>query len=295
KSSSLASLVARFRKETDVSIARARSLLSAHGNDYEQALAAFRVEAPAGISAKTAARTTREGLIGVWCSNSGRNAGIVEVNCETDFVARSAVFAQLVAAARDAVAVTPATSKNLLEDLQEDALKVIFSVEDDARIAATVAKVGENIRVRRAVRGGSVETVLFGAYAHGGADATTGKIGAVAALRFEPMGAVGEKARVLARQIAQQVVGLSPVFVSLNEVPGENRMRMSSDDLEAQVLLEQPFLMGGGKVKDVLEAFRCEHALESVSVVEFKRLVVGEGVEAKKSSFADEVMEQLKK
>ncbi|KAJ3115444.1 hypothetical protein HK100_001349 [Physocladia obscura] len=306
---SLASLVAKLRKETGAPIGKARTLLTQHNNNYAAALAALR-DSSATVSEKMLARTAAEGLVAAFTAASVNStppkssfAGIVEINCESDFVARAADFATLVDAVRPRIAADRVSLLPLESKKSDEAHTFFHNVPSETlaawsaappiseQVAATIAKLGENIRVRRAILSSSFaeDSIVYGAYAHGGSGAASplcGKIAAIVALRVSPTTTAIETSDALnklARQIAQQVVGFSPTHV--HQVAGVDN---------ESILYLQPFLAGGGTVAEVLQEFGKVNSV-NVEVLEFQRVVVGEGIIIEKKDFRDEVFAQLQR
>ncbi|KAI8607250.1 hypothetical protein BC830DRAFT_1175522, partial [Chytriomyces sp. MP71] len=153
---SLAQLVAQLRKETQAPIAKARAALAENGNDYNKALVALR-EAAAKTSAKVAHRTTKEGLVGVFAHAS--RCGMVELNCETDFVQRGDIFISAVKSITNTLAsgsappCAPAPLSLFGEVNKPDNLKVWADDPEAGSITSllieSIAKCGENVQLRR--------------------------------------------------------------------------------------------------------------------------------------------------
>ncbi|KAI8828326.1 elongation factor TS-domain-containing protein [Chytriomyces cf. hyalinus JEL632] len=296
KAESLAQLVARLRKETQAPIAKARQALTENHNDYTKALESLLASA-AKTSLKVASRTTKEGLVAVF--SSGSHAGLVEVNCETDFVQRSDGFKSAVSTIRGIVQqqrgleVKPVPGSSLFSECSDaESLKTWSNANKVTPILVeAIAKMGENMKLRRVTLTPMKPSMslVYGAFAHGSSD-LMGRIGAVVALSIsDAMNAPKEELAALARQLAQQVVGFDPIYVRDTDV--KDMASLSPEELEAQILYRQQFLMGGGTVEQVLENFRTKHGV-AIKVVEFSRYVCGEGIEVKESNFAEEVLQQ---
>jgi elongation factor Ts len=240
---------------------------------------------------KKSSRVAAEGKIALAISPDGKQAAMVEVNCETDFVAKDESFN----AFADAVAA------NVLQHAPSD-IDALLQTQlggkavEDAR-QALVAKIGENIQVRRFVQRSTQGQI--GSYVHGG------KIGVLVALSG------GDEE--LAKDLAMHVAALSPKFVSEDDVPADvvakekeilsaqaegsgkpadiiekmvsGRLRKQLADI---TLLGQPFVKDG----DLTVAKLLQQ--NSARVEGFDRIVVGEGIEKKGGNFADEVMQQVK-
>lgn len=238
---------------------------------------------------KKAARVAAEGTVVI--ERSGNDAALVEVNCETDFVARSdefQAFARSVAAA--ALKAAPSSLGELL------ALSHEGSTLDERR-RALVAKIGENLAVRRFVRVASPGPL--GSYIHGA------RIGSLAALQG------GDEA--LARDIAMHVAAANPAFIDAGDVPADMLNK------EREILIEQAkgekkppeiiakmvegrlrkylaeiTLVGQPFIKD--EDITVEKLLKKAGakVTMFARYEVGAGIEKKQDDFVGEVMAQVK-
>jgi elongation factor Ts len=244
---------------------------------------------------KKAARVAAEGKVVVEVSADGQAAAIVEVNCETDFVAREADFSSFATAvAQVALMVRPDTLESLL------AAKLASGETIDERRRGLVAKLGENVSVRRSAILASQGPL--GAYLHGT------RIGVLVALE-------GGDA-TLARDIAMHVAASNPAYLAAADVPAEVvakeraiRVDMLKNDeknkgkpenilvriveggmnkwLGEITLLGQPFV----KDPDQTVGKLLESAKAKVS--QFIRFEVGAGIEKKKEDFAAEVMAQV--
>jgi elongation factor Ts len=242
---------------------------------------------------KKAARVAAEGVVVVEKSADGRVAAMVEVNCETDFVAREQEFrgfAQAVAAR--ALAGKPAT----LEALGNAKLESGESVDERRR--ALVAKIGENISVRRFVVLNSEGNL--GAYVHGtrigalvvvkGGDATLAHDLAmhVAASNPKHLTTADVPAEVIAKEreiLTEQAQGEGkPPEIVAKMVEG--RLRKSLGEI---TLLGQPFVKDPDvTIEKLLKSAKAE-------VLAFERFEVGAGIEKKQDDFVGEVMAQVKK
>ncbi|KAI9330838.1 elongation factor TS-domain-containing protein [Obelidium mucronatum] len=299
---SVAQLVARLRKETSAPIAKAKAALEESNFDFEKALVSLKKSAQK-TSEKVANRTTKEGFVALF------NAGMVEVNCESDFVQRADLFRAAVkdvAGACEGSLSADATgsSSSLFRDVDADVLAKWVdsaivpgtSITVKERTVEAIAKLGENIRIRKAITAVTSEksnNVVFGGYTHGGSDFQMGKIAALVALRVAPYPVSASSKPALdklVKQLAQQVVGFSPSVVRDSDIV--STLAKSKDELESLVLERQQFLAGGGTVKEVLNTFKQNHALTDLEIVEFRRLEVGEGIEVVESNFAEEVAKQ---
>jgi elongation factor Ts len=284
-----AALVKELRERTGAGMMECKKALVETGGDMEGAIEFLRKSGLAQAD-KKASRVAAEGKIALAVADSGREAVMVEVNCETDFVAKDDGFnAFAEAVARNALAANPADVESLM------ATKIGGATVEEAR-QALISKIGENIQVRRFVRMGSKGAL--GAYVHGG------RIGVLVEL------AGGDED--LARDLAMHVAAMNPEFIGADDVPAEV-IAHEKEILVAQVadsgkppeiiekmvegrlrkhlagitLLGQPFVKDG----DVTVAKLLQQ--NGASVKRFDRLAVGEGIEKKQGNFADEVMQQV--
>jgi elongation factor Ts len=285
-----AAQVKELRERTGAGMMECKKALVETGGDMDAAIEALRKSGLAQAD-KKASRVAAEGKIALAVADGGHEAVMVEVNCETDFVAKDESFGAFAdAMARNALERDPADVEALM------ASAVDGGSAEEAR-QALVAKIGENIQVRRFVRASS--DGVLGAYIHGN------RIGVLVDLAGDD----GE----LAHDLAMHVAAMNPEFVSADDVPADVIAR-EKDILVAQAegsgkpaeiiekmvegrlrkhlagitLLGQPFV----KDSDVTVAKLLQQ--RGASVRGFHRLAVGEGIEKKQENFADEVMQQVK-
>jgi elongation factor Ts len=293
-------MVKDLRDKTGAGMMDCKTALSETDGDMEAAIDWLRKK---GISkaAKKAGRAAAEGLVGVAV---GKNAGaLVEVNAETDFVARNEEFKSFVKSAADLA-------------LKEggDLEKLLAAKHGSSNVRQTltelVAKIGENMSVRRTVAL-SVNPGVVAAYVHNAASPELGKIGVLVALEST---ADQTKLSALAKQLAMHVAAASPLAITpehlskdvverernvqwelakqsgkpdnVIEKMMEGRMRKFYEDT---VLLSQTFVIDGEtQVSKVLEKVAKELGAP-ITIESFVRFQVGEGIEKVESDFADEV------
>ncbi len=198
-----AGAVKRLREATGAGIMECKTALKESEGDFEGAVRYLREKAGVKVG-KLEGRATSEGLIGVSVSQDGHRAGIVELNCETDFVARNDAFQTLL---KD-LAQAAQSAEGSLEAFSAQKLasgKTVAEALSDA-----IATLRENIRIAR------VESIhssgVLGTYRH-----TDGKQAAIVAVESE---AGGEAVQQLARDLAMQAVAMKPAFLHREEVPG---------------------------------------------------------------------------
>ncbi len=283
-----ATMVKELRDKTGAGMMDAKKALVEVDGDMEKAMEILRQKGIASADKKMG-RIAAEGRVGSYVSD---NAGaMIEVNCETDFVAKNNEFIELTNCLAKKVAESnPESVEALLDMTCESCGKKIADV-----IKEKIASIGEKITVRRFVRyEGNTAT-----YIH------NGKIGVLLSTDVAN--------ETLAKDICLHIASSAPEFVSRNEIPAsvieeETRIEMGKEDLankpeqirakivEGRVnklmshrcLLEQPFVKNPEQTIEQLISGKMQ-------IVKFERYVLGEGLEKRNDNFADEVMSQLNK
>ncbi len=289
-----AAMVKDLRETTGAGMMDCKAALQENDGNLEAAVDWLRKK---GLSkaAKKAGRTASEGLVQL--AVNGSNGVVVEVNSETDFVARNELFQSMVAQVAD----TAVSVNGDLEKLRA----ANFPGTDktvDAHITEMVGQIGENMSLRRA-EGIQVDEGVVAAYVHGQVVDNAGKIGVLVGLKSS---GDKEKLETLGKQIAMHVAAARPLAANIDELDSEtverekavlaDQARASGKPeeiigkmvegrlrkfYEESVLLEQVFVMDGEtKVGKVIENLGKELGT-SVELVGFKRLELGEGVEKK--------------
>jgi len=290
-----ADVVRQLRERTGAGMMECKKALVETSGDLDAAAELMRKQGLAKAD-KKAARVAAEGRVVVETAADGHSAAIVEVNCETDFVAREQDFGGFaIDVAGAALAANPATPEALL------AAKMASGETVDERRRALVAKIGENISVRRSATVKSAGPL--GAYLHGT------RIGVLVALEGGSL--------ELARDIAMHIAASNPAYLAAADVPADAvakeraiRVEMLKNDeknkskpenilvkiveggmnkwLGEITLLGQPFVKDDTQtVGKLLEAHKAR-------VSQFVRFEVGAGIEKKQEDFVAEVMAQVK-
>jgi elongation factor Ts len=283
-----AALVKELRERTGAGMMDCkRALVEAEG-DLEQASELLRKSGQAKAD-KKAARVAAEGTVLVKGTTDGHKYVVVEVNSETDFVAKDENFAGFAATVAEAALAGQFADVAALMASESDGKTL------ETRRQELVAKVGENIAVRRFQVLQSSETI--GSYSH------MGRIGVLIELQGGDSG--------LARDLAMQVAATSPRYVSAAEVP-EDELAKEREILAAQALqegkpedivqkmvegrlrkhLDEVTLTGQPFVKDPDTKVEKLLAAVGASALSFVRYEVGEGIEKKGDDFVQEVMAQ---
>ncbi|MDF2940420.1 MAG: elongation factor Ts [Gammaproteobacteria bacterium] len=285
-----ASLVKELRERTGAGMMECKKALVSANGDIELAVEEMRKAGQAKAD-KKASRVAAEGVVIIKTAANGKAAAMVEVNCETDFVARDENFLKFANQAADAILESGVADMQALENVASHG-----STVGELR-RELISKIGENINVRRAE---VLKTDgLFGAYIH------SGRIGVVVELKG------GDEA--LAKDIAMHVAAVNPLVVSQQDVPSdlvekekEIFIAQSKDSgkpmdiIEKMVqgrmkkFLDEVALLGQAFVKD--PAMKVSDLLKSkgAQVVRFSRFAVGEGIEKQESDFVKEVMQTAK-
>lgn len=286
-----AELVKQLRERTGVGMMECKKALVESGGDIDGAAELLRKQGIAKAD-KKASRIAAEGVLALARSDDGRQGAIVEVNCETDFVAREADFRAFAdELAKVALNNRPASVEALL------AVRLDTGETIDERRRALIAKIGENINVRRLV---VLEApTALGAYLHGT------RIGALVALE-------GGDA-TLAHDLAMHVAAANPRYLSAADVPADvlakereietekAQAEGKAPEIVAKMIegrLRKAFnelsLLGQAFVKDPDQTVEKLLKAAKASVKAFERLEVGAGIEKKQDDFVGEVMAQVK-
>ena len=286
-----AALVKELRERTGSGMMECKKALTEVGGDIEAAVELMRKSGMAKAD-KKAGRVAAEGAIVAAASADGARAVIVEVNCETDFVAKGDDFVNFSnQVAKAALAAKSASVEEVM------GLAVSGGTVDDVR-RALISKLGENISIRRFTMlesaGGKV-----GIYLHGS------RIGVLAAVKG------GDEA--LARDIAMHVAASKPVAVGPQNVSADLIAKEKeiytaqaadsgkpADIVEKMVMgrvnkfLREVTLLGQPFVKNPDQTVEQLLKEKSAEVMGFVRYEVGEGIEKKTDNFAEEVMAQVR-
>jgi elongation factor Ts len=286
-----ADAVKRLRERTGAGMMDCRNALVETQGDMDAAAELMRKQGLAKAD-KKAARVAAEGVVAIERSADGHAAAMVEVNCETDFVARGAdfgAFSQAVAA--KALQARPASLQALVQERLDSGETI------DERCRVLVAKIGEKISVRRfAVL---TSTGQVSAYVHGT------RIGALVAVEG------GDP--VLAHDVAMHVAASNPKYVTLADVPADvvakERVFLTEQaqgegkppEIVAKMVegrlrksLGEITLAGQAFVKDPDQTIEKLLKGAKASVRAFERFEVGAGIEKKQDDFVAEVMAQVK-
>jgi elongation factor Ts len=288
-----ASLVKELRERTGAGMMECKRALEETGGDIEAAIEAMRKSGQAK-AAKKAGRIAADGVIALRVADDGGRGAMVEINSETDFVAKDENFGRFADAVGDTALMSDAADVAALAE----APLVGGDTTVNAAREALIAKVGENVQLRRLVRFDAPAGKLY-SYRHGV------RIGVIVDL-------VGGD-DTLGRDIAMHIAATNPLCVSADDVPAE-ALEKEREIFRAQALesgkppeivdkiiggrmrkfTEEVTLLGQAFVKDPDVTIEKLVKQAGAQVAGFARLEVGEGIEKKTENFAEEVQAQAK-
>ena len=289
-----AALVKELREKTGAGMMDCKKALTETDGDLEKA-AEFLREKGIAKAAKKSDRIAAEGIVEAYISEDGKKGAIVEVNSETDFVAKNEEFKTFVIdVAKQIVEKNPKDVEELLaQESISEAGKTVKEV-----LVGKIATIGENMNIRRFARFESEG--LVEKYIHG-----DGKIAVLVNMKS------GDKE--VAKDICMQIAAARPEYLNEQSVPSE-RVEKEKEILKAQTMNEgKPEAIAEKIVQGRINKFYSEICLvdqefvkdpnmkisqllkeKNAEIVEFARFEKGEGIEKKEENFAEEVMNQLK-
>ncbi len=289
-----ASLVKELREKTGAGMMDCKKVLTETDGDMEKAIELLR-ERGIAKAAKKSGRIAAEGLVEAYVAEDGKSGAVVEVNSETDFVAKNEEFRTFVAnVAKQVLETNPKDVEELLaQEAKFEAGKTVQEV-----LVEKIATIGENINIRRFARfeaEGLVEK-----YIHG-----DGKIAVLVNMK--------KGTPEVAKDVCMQIAAARPEYVKREEVPQE-RINKEMEILKVQTMNEgkpeaiaEKIVLGRiGKFYEEIclvdQAFVKDPSIKvsdllkqkDAEVEAFARFEKGEGIEKKEENFAEEVMSQLK-
>ena len=279
-----AGMVKELRELTGLGMMECKKALEESGGDMKKAEELLRIKSGAKAS-KAAARVASEGAVGIHLSADGKLGAMVEVNCETDFVAKNPDFAAFTKGLAELVA-----TGNPADVAALSAMKLGDKTVEETR-QALVQKIGENITVRRFER---VQTAArLAHYVHGV------KIGVLVEI---------DGAEAVGKDVAMHIAFAKPRYLARGDVPAEAlagertiiEARAKESGKPAEIVakmvegginkyLAEITLLGQPFVKDDKVTVEKMLAAAGAKVLSYRFLVVGEGIEKKQSDFAAEV------
>ncbi len=305
-----ASMVKELREMTGAGMMDCKKALNETNGDMDAAVEYLRKNGQAKAE-KKAGRIAAEGIVATTIKGDDKVAAIVEVNAETDFVAKNEVFQTYVKEVVEQLADSNAAD---VEGFKAEpwALDTSMTVQD--KLAAMIAKIGENMNIRRFEKVVSENGIVV-SYIHAG-----GKIGVLVEAETESH---SEAVKEALKNVAMQIAALNPKYVSTDDVPEEYKEHEKeiliaqakndpknankpeniiekmitgrlNKELKEVCLLEQEYVKAENKetVAKYLEAVAKE-AGTAVTLKKFVRFETGEGLEKKNEDFAAEVAAQM--
>jgi len=296
----------KLREATGCGIADCNKALAECGDDFEKSVDWLRKK---GLSSavKKSGRVTSEGVVAVFVD--GKKASVIELNSETDFVARNQKF-------QDFAAILVKGAINFGADVEKFKTSNFTgkSISVDEEVKNQIGVIGENINLRR-IDSVSVNNGAIVSYIHNAVASNMGKIAVLVALES---GAANDKLNEFGKQIAMHIAAAKPDSLSIDSV-NPTKLQRETEVLKEQarasgkpesiidkmiegrirkyyeevVLLEQLFVMDDKlKIKDLVAKFSKENGETKISA--FKLFILGEGIEKKENDFAAEVASMTK-
>lgn len=305
--------IKELRERTGAGMLDCKKALEESGGDMEAAIEYLRKKGIA-TSAKKASRIAAEGLVAMVIGEDSKSAALVEVNAETDFVAKNKDFSDFVESLAELAHNEKPADLEALKALDFQGTSV------DEALKALIARIGENMNLRRfkyiEVEGGG----MVAGYLHG-----NGRIGALVALATD---AKVEDVSELGKDVAMQVASMNPKYISRDDVDAdyiesekkilleqalnENRQAEAAGqkakpeniiekmvegrlnkELKDVCLLEQAFIKDGDLTVGKLIDGKAKELGVKLEVLEIARYEVGEGLEKREENFAEEVAKQM--
>ncbi|MEH2349240.1 MAG: translation elongation factor Ts [Nostoc sp.] len=306
-----AKLVQELRQKTGAGMMDCKKALIETEGNVEEAADWLRKKGISKAGAKSD-RIAAEGLVDTYIQPGGRVGVLIEVNCQTDFVARNDAFKALVKNLAKQAATADSVESLLAQQYAENPSGTV-----EEFIKQTIATLGENIQVRRFINFALAEGAqgVVESYIH-----TGGRVGVLVELSSQTeSAAANSEFQSLARNTAMQVAACPNVeYVSVDQIPAEvaqkeKDIEMGKDDLANKpdnikekivqgriekrlkelTLLDQPYIRDQSiSVEDLLKQAKTQLGSE-IQVNRFVRYILGEGIEKQEISFADEVAAQI--
>lgn len=301
-----AAQINELRKSTGAGMLDCKKALEETGGNFEDAVDYLRKKGLAA-AAKKAGRAATEGMVASAISADGSTGVLLEINSETDFVAKNDKFQAFVAGvANHILSASPATLEDLLaQPSQADATKTIQTQLNEA-----ISVIGENIQIRRFTTFAVAGTGLVGAYIHAG-----GKIGVLVEATCDSATALtDDRFKTFVKDVAMHSAAASPQYVCRTEVTADVLERekeiyrakaretgkpenIIEKIIEGQInkfyadicLLEQQFVKDTDKTIQQYTAETGKALGTTITITRFIKYVLGEGLEKKESDFAAEV------
>lgn len=300
-----AGMVKELREMTGAGMMNCKKALTAADGDMEKAVEILR-EKGLSAAAKKASRVASEGIVETYISEDGKSGAIAEINCETDFVSKNNDYILFTKNIAKQAALSKAI--NVDELLDEKYIAGDGTVRD--ALTALIAKIGENMNVRRFERFTKDGEGILKDYIHG-----DGRIGVMVYLKSDKEVELDE----LAKDIAMQVAAVNPLYNTREDVPGDviekekeiNKTQAINEGKPENIaekmvkgriekyykevcLNEQVWIKDGDYTIKKLLQEKSKETGAKIKIEKFVRFEKGEGIEKKTEDFAAEVQAQMK-
>jgi elongation factor Ts len=308
-------MVQELRRQTGAGMMDCKKALNENDGDITKSSEWLRQKGMIAAGKKSD-RVTAEGLVDNFISPDGQTGVLIEVNCQTDFVARNEAFKTLV---QNLAA--QAITANTVDELLDQPYAQDTSIKVSEAIVRSIATIGENLNVRRIANyklaAGKGKAGVVDCYIH-----TGGRVGVLLELGTDSAATAGkEEFKGLARNLAMQIAACPNVeYINVAEIPAEltakeKEIEMGRDDLgnkpanikekivqgridkrlKEMTLVDQPYIKDQSVTVEELMAQSAKQLGGSISVRRFTRFILGEGIEKQESNFAEEVAAQMGK
>jgi elongation factor Ts len=306
-----AKMVQELRKQTGAGMMDCKKALGETEGDLTKASEWLRQKGMVAAGKKSD-RVTAEGLVDNFIQPDGKSGVLLEVNCQTDFVARNEAFKELVVNLA-----AQAITANTVEELMDQSYAQDTSIKVSEAMIKSIATLGENLNVRRLAnyKLAAGEAGIIDCYIH-----TGGRVGVLLELGTDSAAAAGsDEFKALARNLAMQVAACPNVeYLDVSEIPGEiaikeKEIEMGRDDiaskpdamkekivqgridkrLKEMTLVDQPYIKDQSLTVTELMGQTAKQLGGAITVRRFTRFILGEGIEKQESNFADEVAAQM--
>jgi elongation factor Ts len=296
-----AGMVKELRERTGAGMMDCKKALGETNGDIEKAIEVLR-EKGLAAAAKKAGRIAAEGIVTTYISEDMKLGAVVEVNCETDFVAANEEFKTLTENVAKMVALSNVST---VEELVAQKYIADESATVQEVVTALIAKIGENMSVRRFERF-NIENGMIQSYIHG-----HGKIGVLVELACEKQDPV---LATIGKDVAMQIAAASPLFLNKEQVDNESlekekeiyRVQALNEGKPANIvekmvmgrvskyykevcLVEQVWVKNGDYTISKYLQEESKKIGAEISITRFARFERGEGIEKKEDNFAEEV------
>ena len=301
-------LIKELRSKTGAGILDCKLALNENNGKISESIDWLRRKG-LSLAAKKSSRVAAEGLIGI--SISENCASMIEINSETDFVSRNEVF-------QDFVRNCSFLSLNVNSDVEELKKMKFVNSENTVQeeLTKNIATIGENLRIRRIENLKLINEGLIVSYVHNSVSENLGKIGVLVSFESDEEKDILEK---IGKQIAMHIAATKPLAININNLDNkvvENEKKILKEQtlssgkpediaekivqgklkkfLQDVVLEEQIFVIDGkSQIKQVLDDFSKKSG-KKIRIVDFKILILGEGIDVDEKDFAAEVAETAK-